>query len=251
MVIETRIKPLRNLGIFFIILSLILGYAILKGGAGPNDCEIRAGENAIVSWHANTEPDLAGYKIFINDENRVVIDTFYVHMGITATTAYYVCAFDTAQNLSDPSETVHAYVVEDHTFKSRFTASELAEYMTIKGTLIEDGTRLGLWNGMTLSIPLYPDRAGMYKVSICAAAKHDTETCLAVNGIATAPMQPFLASVYNVRVPLAAGSDVLTLAATGDVHLYDTAVTLIWVQTSDTEPPGAPGMIGARKFTEE
>lgn len=71
-----------------------------------------------VSWNANTEPDLAGYKVYMGTapgqySTPVTVTTpSYTFQGATDKTTYYVAvsAFDTSGNESALSDEVSIYV---------------------------------------------------------------------------------------------------------------------------------------------
>lgn len=78
-------------------------------------------ESITVSWNRNTEPDLAGYKVYYgtsSGHHSEVIDvglvTRWVVDGLQPTTKYYfvVTAYDSSGNESEPSEEVSAVTLD-------------------------------------------------------------------------------------------------------------------------------------------
>jgi hypothetical protein len=96
--------------IMFLLLFPVY-YGLCLTATGPAGC------NWITSWNANSESDLAGYKVY--QESGISIlskdTTFFRFQNVLQTMWFCVSAFDTAGNESKPTEKVWIQILEDTT----------------------------------------------------------------------------------------------------------------------------------------
>lgn len=109
-----------------------------------------AGTVVKVSWDANTEPDLAGYKVYYGQKSRQydhVVDvgniTEYEVGNLLPGQTYYfaVTAYDTAGNESAPSEEVSATLPQEDTTPPYMTALQILAKNALLVSFSENITR--------------------------------------------------------------------------------------------------------------
>lgn len=81
---------------------------------------LTGGSSVTLTWQANTEPHIAGYQLFIDDEftHRIVVGTTYTDVNLAdGSHTYYIKAIDRAGSVSAPSNILTA-VLETHAPKA-------------------------------------------------------------------------------------------------------------------------------------